>query len=96
MLAIRVGRQCVTTTSEYLATTWRKDTREAVRMGENFNKSLNSDCIQEYTDLRSGNLNFVNFTPTFLEVSGIDPVRHGMQQPVSRSLDDFLKMEKKE
>jgi len=36
-------------------------------------------------------INFVDFTPTFLEVSGIDPVQHGMQQPAGRSMNDIFK-----
>ena len=36
-------------------------------------------------------VNFVDFTPTFLDVGGIDPVRHGMLQPAGRSLNDIFK-----
>jgi arylsulfatase A-like enzyme len=35
-------------------------------------------------------VNFVDFTPTFLEVSGIEPARSGMQQPAGRSLTDIF------
>ena len=36
-------------------------------------------------------VNFVDFTPTFLDVSGIDPLRNGMQQPSGSSLNDIFK-----
>jgi len=36
-------------------------------------------------------INFVDFTPTFLDVSGVDPVKQGMQQPAGRSLNDIFK-----
>jgi len=36
-------------------------------------------------------INFVDFTPTFLDVTGIEPAQHGMQQPSGRSLTDIFK-----
>ena len=39
-------------------------------------------------------VNFVDFTPTFLDVSGLDPVQFGMQPPAGRSLNDIFKNRK--
>ena len=36
-------------------------------------------------------INFVDFTPTFLDVSQIDPVSHGMQQPAGKSLNEIFR-----
>jgi arylsulfatase A-like enzyme len=36
-------------------------------------------------------INFVDFTPTFLDVSGIDPLQHGMLPPSGQSLNDIFK-----
>jgi len=40
-------------------------------------------------------VNFVDFTPTFMDVSNIDPVKYGMQQPSGSSLSDIFQNGKK-
>ncbi len=36
-------------------------------------------------------INFVDFTPTFLDVSGLNPEQNGMQPPVGKSINDIFK-----